>query len=156
MWYVIDHTSEMREELDTRQRERLALLTKLDDSRRGLEGLWVAHNAIVRIAPVKGKNDLVTAHGWKWLTGSHKYHCDFEIQGRIAGDRFQAEVDVGDQPALRRDGATLTIDGDDPDPDKDGFVDQKQPGYCTRLRSAKARLLPVKAGAQIGERYRIR
>jgi hypothetical protein len=42
------------------------------------------------------------------------------------------------------------IDGDDPDPDRHGFVDHKQPEYCTRLSSAKARLFPVKPAAYPG------
>jgi uncharacterized protein len=155
--YFIDHTSSMRAELDTRQRERLAMLTHLDDKRHGLAGRWVAHNALVVIAAAKDKTGAMQAKGQKWETGDHKSHCEFDLSGKIVGDRFRAEGD-DDRPALRRDGATLTIDGDDPDPDQNGNVDRMQPDYCSRLRSAKARLFPVSAGANVGdvEHFRIR
>ena len=83
------------------------------------------------------------------MTGSHKEHCDFDGEGRIVGNGFKPSEDG--LPKFRRDGATLTVDGDDPDPDRNG--DNKRPDYCSRLDSAKARLFPVKPAAYQGKAY---
>jgi hypothetical protein len=131
-------------------RERLAMLANIDETRPGLAGHWLAYNAMLAILPAPDQHDgSVSIEGGKWVTGSHKEHCDFDGEGRIVGDRFKPDADG--LPKLRRDGATLTVDGDDPDPDRKGNVHHKRPDYCTRLDSAKARLFPVKPAAYLGK-----
>jgi hypothetical protein len=144
--YFVNQTGNVRAEWATRMRERLAMLANLDEKRQGLAGHWIAHNAMLAILPDTEKHDgSVSLEGGKWVTGSHKEYCDFDGEGRIAGDRFKPGDD--DLPKLRRDGVTLTVDGDDPDPDRHGHVARKRPDYCTRLNSAKSRLFPVKPAA---------
>jgi uncharacterized protein len=148
--YFVNQTGNVRAEWATRLRERLAMLANLDEKRQDLAGHWLAHNAMLAILPATDTHDgSVSVEGGKWVTGSHKEHCDFDGEGRILGDRFKPDDD--DLPKLRRDGVTLTVDGDDPDPDRHGHVARKPPDYCTRLDSAKARLFPVKPAAYQGK-----
>jgi hypothetical protein len=100
---------------------------------------------MLAIEPDKDQPGVLFVEGSKWITGDHKAYCEFKGEGRVVGNGFK--VDDDGMPKLRREGATLTVDGDDPDPDRNGFVDHKQPDYCNRLSSAKARLFPVKPAA---------
>ncbi|HEY6254677.1 MAG TPA: lysozyme inhibitor LprI family protein [Xanthobacteraceae bacterium] len=148
--YQIHQTGNVRSEWETRMRERLAMLANIDETRRGLAGHWIAYNAMLALLPDPDEHDgSASVEGGKWVTGSHKQYCDFDGEGRIVGNRFKPDAD--DLPKLRREGATLTVDGDDPDPDRKGDIDRKQPKYCTRLNSAKARLFPVKPAAHQGK-----
>jgi len=91
---------------------------------------------MLAIAPDKDKPGMLQAAGRKWETGDWKSHCDFDADGKLAGGEFK----TGDEfPRLARDAATLTL-GDE----------KTQPGYCARMKSPKARLFPVKAGADVG------
>jgi uncharacterized protein len=147
--YFMSQTGNVREEWQTRMRERLAMLANIDDKRQGFAGHWIAFNAMLSVLPDPAEHDgSVKVEGGKWVTGSHKQYCDFDFDGQIVGNRFTVSGD--DVPKFRREGGTLTIDGDDPDPDRHGEVARKHPGYCTRLSSAKVRLLPVKPGAYQG------
>ena len=123
------------------------MLANQDEKRQGLAGHWVAHNAMLAILP--DPDGSVSLEGGKWVSGQHKYYCDFEGGGRVAGNNFKPDAD--DLPKLRRDGATLTVDGDDSDPDRKGAAYRKPPDYCTRLSSAKARLFPVKPAGYLGK-----
>jgi uncharacterized protein len=134
--YFIHHTGNARQELYLRLRERLAMLKNLDEKREGEEGLWVGHTAMLAIAPDKDKSGMLQAAGHKWETGDWKSHCDFEADGKLVGGRFKTDDEF---PKLARDGATLTL-GDE----------TSQPGYCERMKSPKARLFPVKDGADVG------
>jgi uncharacterized protein len=148
--YFVHHTGDAREELRLRLAERLAMLTNLDETRRGPQGRWVGHDALLIIEPAKDKPaGTMHASGGKWDSADYKSNCSFEEDGRIVGGVFKPAGP--DFPKLARDGATLTIDGDDPDPilDRNGEPRREQPGYCTRMRSAKARLFPVKPNAAI-------
>lgn len=142
--YYVIQSGNARTEWVTRFTERLAMLANIDEKRQGLVGGWLAYNAMLAIVPDKDEEGVVSAEGSKWLTGEHKFYCDFKGEGRIVDGAFKASDDM---PKLRREGATLTVDGDDPDPDRNGFVDRQQPEYCVRLSSAKARLFPVKPAA---------
>src|SRR5262249_24152776 len=146
--YYIHQTGGARAELERRQNERLPMLQGLDENRQGFVGLWVGHNAIVAIFPAEGKKDgTLTADGGKWETGDYKSHCDISGDGKVERSKLKLG---GGAPVFVRDGATLTVDGNDPDPDRDGRINREQPDYCTRMRSAKARLFPVKSDAKIG------
>jgi uncharacterized protein len=141
--YFIHHTGNARAELELRLNERLAMLTNIDEKRQGMGGLWVGHVAMLMITPDKDKPEFIHATGKKWETGAWKYYCQFDADGRMAGGSFKTDDEF---PKLARDGATLAI-GDEP----------KQPGYCIRMRSPKARLFPVKEGTAVGfEDWRFR
>ncbi|MDB5601700.1 MAG: hypothetical protein JWN71_3744 [Xanthobacteraceae bacterium] len=146
----VHHTDDARGELETRQNERIAMLENLDQDREGLVGRWVAHNAMLTVAPAEGKSDgTLHASGGIWRTGDTKSHCEFEADGTLAGGTFKTGVAF---PKLALDGATLTLDADDPTAEGDG-ASRGPPSYCTRMNSAKARLFPVKDDAEIGTLY---
>jgi hypothetical protein len=44
-----------RDKLEQLQRERIALLEGFDHDRVGLQGLWLAHNAVLRITVLDGR-----------------------------------------------------------------------------------------------------
>ena len=134
--YFIHHTDNARHELYLRLKERLAMLKSLDDKREGEEGLWVGYNAMLAIAPDKDKSGMLQAAGRKWEAGNWKSHCDFAADGKMAGGHFKTDDEF---PKLALDAVTLTL-GDE----------KTQPGYCERMKSPKARLFPVKAGADVG------
>jgi len=134
-YFFVHQTDNAREELRLRLKERLAMLKNLDEKREGEAGLWVGHVAMVAVMPVKDKPGLFVGAGHTWLTGDWKHHCDFEAKGKVVGGRFKTDDEF---PKLARDAATLTL-GDE----------KTQPGYCDRMKSPKARLFPVKAGADI-------
>jgi uncharacterized protein len=135
-YYYVHHTGNAREELYLRLKERLAMLKNLDEKREGEEGLWVGYNALLAIAPDKDKRGMLQAAGHKWETGDWKSHCDFTADGKMAGGHFRTDDEF---PKLMRDAVTLTL------------ADEKiQPGYCERMKSPKARLFPVKDGANVG------
>lgn len=144
------HTGNARNELLLRQSERLAMLTGLEPARQGMAGLWLANNALLMIKADPEKPGTFTATGRKWQSGDYKSHCDFEAEGKIASGVFRTEDDF---PVLARDGATLTIDGSDPDRarTRDPRRPRDQPAYCTRMDSAKARLFPVKPHRDIDQ-----
>jgi uncharacterized protein len=150
--YDVHHTSSARNELAVRQKERIILLTNLDEKRRGVEGLWIGHNAVLAIAPAKGKSDgTMHAAGAKWVADDYRARCDFESDGRIENSVFKPTKDF---PTLTRDGGTLVVATEDPDKredffDKNGQEKKPWPDYCNRMRSPKARLLPVKLGIGI-------
>jgi uncharacterized protein YecT (DUF1311 family) len=146
--YFVHHTGNARNELLLRLSERLAMLTNLEPARRGTAGLWIGHNALLAIVPDRDNKDVLRASGSKWDSSDYKSHCEFEARGRLSGGVFKTEDSF---PALARDGATLTIDGNDPDVirDRNGKRKREQPDYCTRMDSARARLFPVKAGTAI-------
>jgi uncharacterized protein len=134
---MVHHTSDARRQLYLRQRLRLLLLANLDDQRKGLDGLWLGYNASLAFAPAKGKSDgTISAQGGKSDVEDYKAHCDFAGDGRIENGGFKTKDEF---PKLTREAGTLLIEGNDED----------QPGYCSRMRSPKARLFPVKAGVGI-------
>lgn len=148
----VHHTSAARSQLSLRQNERILLLANLDETRKGLTGLWLGHNGSLTLGPAKGNSD-GTMHGAgaKWDVEDYKTHCDFASDGRIENGAFKA---VDEFPTLTRDGGTLVVAAEDPDKesdffDKDGNLKREQPDYCWRLRSPKMRLFPVKPGSGI-------
>ena len=144
------HTGDARNELLLRQSERLAMLTSLEPARQGFAGLWIANNAMLNINAAPEKPGTLIATGRKWQSGDYKSHCEFEANGKITGGTFRTDDGF---PELARDGATLTIDSRDPDRtrDRDNRRLREQPGYCTRMDSAKARLFPVKPHPDIDQ-----
>ena len=135
-FYFAHHTDNARQELWLRLKERLAMLTNLDETREGEEGLWVGHAAMLAIAPDKDKPGSVQAAGHKWDIGNWESHCDFDADGKMAGGAFKTDDEF---PKLARDAATLTL-GDE----------STQPDYCEHMKTPKARLFPVKPNADVG------
>jgi len=133
----VHHTGNARDEMALRLSERLEMLTNLDTARKGVAGLWVAHNAFVTILPSEEKRGgAMHGNGAKWESGDYKSHCNFEADGRIVNGTFKTADSF---PDLARDGGTLVIGG----------KEREQPDYCTRMKTSKARLFPVKPGARI-------
>jgi uncharacterized protein YecT (DUF1311 family) len=148
----VHHTSDARRQLATRLKERIALLANLDEKRLGIEGLWIAHNASLVIARAEGSSDsTMHAAGSKRDIEDRKSRCDFASDGRVQNGVFKP---TGDFPTLKRDGGTLLVAAEDPDQNEDFFgkngeLKNPAPEYCSRLRSPKARLFPVKPGSGI-------
>src|SRR5262249_55304468 len=131
---TVHHTSSAREQLFLRQRQRILLLANLDEKRKGIEGVWHGYNASLALAPAKGKSDgTLHAEGSKWDVEDYKAYCDFTSDGKIKNGIFKA---VDEFPKLTREGGTLVIDVEN--------NDSERPSYCSRMRSPKARLFPVK------------
>jgi uncharacterized protein len=140
--YFLHHGGIARAELLSRLKDRHALLTNLDTKRRGFEGFWLGHDAMLRIEPADDKPDgTLRAVGQKWDSSDYKSHCDFEAVGRIRSGRFETTDSF---PSLARDGMTLTLDADGPDR---GGSRRERPDYCSRMPNARARLFPVRSDA---------
>ena len=147
--FMLHDTDAAREELMRRLDERLAMLVNLDERREGLLGLWEAYNAVLTIAPAKDKTDgALLADGFKWSTGDRKVFCLLRSAGRMEGSTFKAAEEF---PTLTRDGATLIISAEAPDLDR--MPPGGPPGYCNNMRSANARLFPVKPAAGVGAKF---
>src|SRR5262249_53892762 len=136
---TVHHTSAAREQLYLRQRQRIVLLANLDEERKGIEGVWHGYNASLTLSPAKGKSDgTLHAQGGKWDVEDYKAYCNFDSDGKIQNGIFKA---VEEFPKLTRDSDTLVIDAEDARRG-DKSSDTEQPGYCSRMRSPKARLFP--------------
>jgi uncharacterized protein YecT (DUF1311 family) len=141
-------TVDAREKLNQLQRERIALIEGFDEKRSGIAGVWLAHNAIIKItADADGS---VSAQGWKWDQGDWKAGCDYDIQGQLVRGAFRSD-DKGKNPdTLERDRATLIVNRQD-----DMFAKKRVPGSeegkCKRTPSASstARLFPTRPSPDI-------
>ena len=147
--FELHDTDGARGELMRRLDERLAMLVNLDEKREGLLGLWEAYNAVLTIVPAKGKTDgTLVADGFKWQTGDRKEFCTFKSAGRMQGDVFKTAEEF---PTLTRDGATLITSAEAPDHDR--MAPGGPAAYCNNMRSAKARLFPVKPSAGMEAKF---
>ena len=81
-------TRDARDRLDQLQRERIALIEGFDEKRNGIAGVWLAHNAIIKVTV--DNDGSVSAQGWKWDQGDWKAGCDYDIQGQLAGGVFRS------------------------------------------------------------------
>jgi uncharacterized protein len=144
---MLHHTDDARDELRLRLDERFAMLTNLDENRKGVAGLWEAYNAALTIVAADDKTDgAATAQGFKWETGDYKSRCDFKSAGRIERGAFKA---ANAFPTLTRDGAMLVLSAED----RDDKPASDAPDYCNRMPSAKARLFPVRPAAGVGAKF---
>ena len=145
------HTDSARKELLESQDGRLEMLRGLDETRKGFVGRWIGYNAGVTIAPKKdAKDSTLAASGGKWDANDYKANCELDAEGKPSGTTFKSGED---SPRFTRDGITLVVDAHYPDRTrtKDMERKMKQPEYCSRMDSAKARLFPVKDGAKVKE-----
>ncbi len=151
--YEIHFTENARYEVDRMQRERIALLEGFDENRGGFEGVWLAHNAILKVTAAADGS--LEAKGWKWDQGDWKAGCDYEMTGKVVGGAFRSD-DKGTNPdTLERDRATLIVNRKDDyfaerrgEASRSGEADEAK---CKRLLSASstARLFPARASPDI-------
>jgi len=143
-------TANGRDHVDALQRERIALLEGFDDKRAGLAGIWLAHNAILKVTV--DKDGRLTAHGWKWDQGDWKAGCDYEMTGRMAGGSFRADEQRKNPDTLERDHAMLVVNRlDDMFAQKRTGKDTDDEAKCRRRldNSSTARLFPARASPDI-------
>jgi len=150
--YFMHHTVDGRDELKLLQRERIALLEGFDESRKGLDGVWLGYTAILK---VKVDGDSVSADGWKWTQGDWKGGCDFEMTGKLAGGAFRSDEARVNPDTLERDHATLIVNRKDDAFAKKRFGDDGQQASdepkCKRNGSISSttRLFPVRPSPDI-------
>jgi uncharacterized protein YecT (DUF1311 family) len=141
-------TADARDRLDQLQRERIALIEGFDEKRNGIAGVWLAHNAIIKVTV--DNDGSVSAKGWKWDQGDWKAGCDYDIQGQLAGGVFRSDEKSKNPDTLERDRATLIVNRqDDMFAKKRGRSDEE--GKCKRTLSASstARLFPARPSPDI-------
>jgi uncharacterized protein YecT (DUF1311 family) len=146
------YTANGREKLDQMQRERIALFEGFDDKRNGVAGIWLAHDAIIKVT--MDDDGSISAKGWKWQQGSWKDGCDYEMSGKLVGGVFRADVEGNNPDTLERDHATLIVNRQD-----DAFAKKRKPGTdedewkCKRLPSysSTARLFPARPSPDISD-----
>jgi uncharacterized protein YecT (DUF1311 family) len=141
-------TADARDRLNQLQRERIALIEGFDEKRNGIAGVWLAHNAIIKVAV--DNDGSVSAQGWKWDQGDWKAGCDYDIQGQLVGGIFRSDEKSKNPDTLERDHATLIVNRQD-----DMFAKKRGPsdeeGKCKRTLSASstARLFPARPSPDI-------
>ena len=147
-------TSEARDELYRLQLERIALLDGFEETRNGLVGVWLAHNAILKVK--HAADGSLTGRGWKWEQGDWKAGCDYEFKGKVVNGVFRSEEKGKNPDTLERDHATLIVNRHD-----DAFArkrgqskgedDDADEPKCKRnmTNSSTARLFPARPSPDI-------
>lgn len=148
--YELHHVGDARETLDRLQRERIALLEGFDETRKGLAGLWLSHNAALNVTPAEDGG--LQAKGRKWEWDDYKAGCEYDMQGKAAGNSFRSDEHGKNPDTLERDHAMLIVNRQD-----DVFA-RKRHGdegademKCRRSMQASstARLFPVRYSPDI-------
>ncbi|MBC9879058.1 DUF1311 domain-containing protein [Bradyrhizobium sp. INPA01-394B] len=149
---AMHYTVSGRDHLNSLQRERIALLEGFDDKRAGLDGTWLAYNAIIRITV--DKDGAVDAQGWKWSQADWKGGCDYDISGNIKSGAFRSSEQRKNPDTLERDHAMLIVNRLD-----DTFAGKREGNSgndgdepkCKRniTISSTARLFPAKPSEDI-------
>jgi uncharacterized protein YecT (DUF1311 family) len=146
----MNFTGDARDKLRRLQRERIAVLEGFDEKRRGVLGLWMAYNAIIRVA--RDENGDVTAKGWKWEQGDWKASCPYEMEGKIAGDVFKSNGKRTNPDTLERDHASLIVNRlDDAFAKRRTGADGPDEPKCRRnvAISSTVRMFPVRPSPDI-------
>lgn len=144
------YTADARDHVDGLQRERIALLEGFDETRKGLAGIWLAYNAIIKIDVEK--DGRLTAKGWKWDQGDWKAGCEYDMKGKVAGKTFRSDEQGRNPDMLERDRAMLIVNRqDDMFAKKRSGKDDDDEAKCRRRRdiSSTARLFPARASQDI-------
>jgi uncharacterized protein YecT (DUF1311 family) len=154
----VHFTAAARYELNGLQRERIALLEGFDEDRHGFAGVWLAHDAILKVTAEEDGS--LTAKGWKWDKYDYKGSCDYQIEGKVVGGVFRSD-DKGKNPdTLERDHATLIVNRlDEFFANKrfrpDGTLDPNpEEPKCERIASSTARLFPARPSPDIDNSIR--
>jgi uncharacterized protein YecT (DUF1311 family) len=160
-WYkqtsFMHFTSYARFELDSLQRERIALLEGFDDKRTGLAGVWLSYTAILNVTMAKDGG--IEAKGWKWEQGSWKDGCDYQIEGDVVKGVFRSADKRKNPDTLERDGAMLIVNRqDDAFASKRHGADSDDEPKCRRSysNSSAVRLFPAKPSPDINNFERTR
>lgn len=151
------YTSNARTELDSLQRERVALLEGFDEKRSGLAGIWISYTAILNVTT--SSDGGLQAKGWKWEQGDWKAGCDFDMEGDVVHGVFHSAEKRKNPDTLERDGPMLIVNRMD-----DVFASKRQGGpdddepKCKRnyTNSSTARLFPAKPSPDINNFDRVR
>ncbi|TWB49433.1 lysozyme inhibitor LprI family protein [Bradyrhizobium sacchari] len=148
--YEMHFTADARDHVDALQRERIALLEGFDDKRAGLAGVWLAHNAIIKITV--DKDGRLNAQGWKWDQGDWKAGCDYDVKGKIVGGSFRSDEQRKNPDTLERDHAMLIVNRlDDAFATKRSGKETDDEAKCKRRldNSSTARLFPARPSPDI-------
>ncbi len=143
-------TANARDHVDGLQRERIALLEGFDDKRRGLAGVWLAYNAIIKITV--DKDGRLKAQGWKWDQGDWKAGCDYDMSGKIADGTFRSDEQRKNPDTLERDHGMLIVNRlDDLFAKKRSGKENEDEEKCKRRldNSSTARLFPARPSLDI-------
>jgi uncharacterized protein YecT (DUF1311 family) len=153
----VQFTGYARYELNGLQRERIALLEGFDENRHGFAGVWLAHDAILKVTAEEDGS--LSAEGWKWNL-NYKASCDYQIEGKVIDGAFRSGQKRKNPDTLERDHATLIVNRQDdvfaskrfrpngaPDPNAD------EP-KCERITSSTARLFPAHPSPDIDNSIR--
>jgi uncharacterized protein YecT (DUF1311 family) len=149
-------TTDARDHLDGLQRERSALLEGFDDKRVGLVGIWLAHNAILKVT--QDADGTLKAVGWKWDQGDWKAGCDYDMTGKLVGGAFRSDEERKNPDTLERDHTMLIVNRQDDvfakkRYSKKDFTENKDADEqkCKRRLdvSSTARLFPAKPSPDI-------
>ncbi|MGY4158377.1 uncharacterized protein YecT (DUF1311 family) [Bradyrhizobium sp. USDA 4461] len=150
----VHFTVDARDHVNGLQRERLALLEGFDDKRSGLDGIWLAYNAIIKVST--DKDGTMKAEGWKWDQGDWKAGCDYEMTGKMVGGAFRSDEPRKNPDTLERDHAMLIVNRQDDAfaskrTGKDGTEDSADEAKCKRRldNSSTARLFPARPSPDI-------
>jgi uncharacterized protein YecT (DUF1311 family) len=155
--YAMHYTSYARFELDSLQRERIALLEGFDDKRTGLAGVWLSYTAILNVTAEKDGG--ISAKGWKWEQGSWKDGCDYDIAGDVVKGVFRSAEKRKNPDTLDRDGTMLIVNKmDDAFASKRHGADGDDEPKCRRSysNSSTVRLFPAKPSPDINNFERTR
>lgn len=109
--YAFHQLGYARDMLARLQRERIAMLEGFDEDRRGLEGLWLAADAIIAVQ--RDKDGGLIASGRKWFQGDWKAGCAFDMKGSLKDGAFRSAEPRQNPDTLERDGATLVVNRQD-------------------------------------------
>jgi uncharacterized protein YecT (DUF1311 family) len=153
----IHFTSTARFELDSMQRERIALLEGFDDKRTGLVGVWLSYTGILNVTTADDGG--IAAKGWKWEQGSWKDACDYEMGGDVVKGVFRSAEKRRNPDTLERDGTMLIVNKMD-----DAFASKRHDPTdgdepkCRRsyADSSTVRLFPAKPSPDINNFDRTR
>jgi uncharacterized protein YecT (DUF1311 family) len=155
--YFVHWTALGRDNLADLQRERISMLERFDETRRGLEGEWQGYNA--RLSVWRDKDGELRVEGDKWFEADYKGGCDYEFKGSANGNAF-IPADTGKNPdTIERDHGSLIVNRADDDwvrrrERPDGTLDREAgEGKCKRgqLISSTARLFPVRPAPDPGK-----
>ncbi|HEX9468957.1 MAG TPA: lysozyme inhibitor LprI family protein [Bradyrhizobium sp.] len=156
--YFTHFTAYARYELNGLQRERIALLEGFDENRHGLAGVWLAHDAILKVTAEEDGS--LTGEGWKWDRGDRKAGCDYQIEGKVINGVFRSDEKGKNPDTLERDHATLIVNRQD-----DVFASKRfrsngmsdpnaEEPKCKRILSSTARLFPARPSPDIDNSIR--
>jgi uncharacterized protein YecT (DUF1311 family) len=156
--FPLHFTTWARYELAGLQRERIALLEGFDENRRGFAGIWLAHDAILKVTAEEDGS--LSAEGWKWNQYDYKGSCDYRIAGKVVSGVFRSDDERKNPDTLERDHAALIVNRLDEVFAKKRFRSDGRPDpnadepKCERISSSTARLFPARPSPDIDNAIR--